>query len=150
MSSRSALLLGALALVLLSAGCGAGHGVDTSTSTATGNSATGHTSSPTRTATSITSSNGAATAVLPAHFIVGADDSVTPPTISGPAGTQILLTVTSKASHPIRLAVASHTLSVATGGRASARIPPLKAGDYPITVNGAKHASLAIGVQPGP
>lgn len=158
-----ALVLGALAAVLLAAGCGAGSKSTSSTTTAAGTTTaaapttTGRTPTvaPTTTAPGsptikISPSNGAATAFLPAYFTVNADDSLNPPMISGPAATAILLNVTSRAPHPVQVTVASHSVSVAPHGHASARIPTLKPGRYPVTVNGSTRGTLVVGAQPGP
>ena len=151
-----ALVLGALAPVLFAAGCGAGSKTTSSTTAAAGTTGRTATVAPTSaspgspTTTTISPSNGAATAFLPAYFTVNADDSLNPPMISGPAATAILLTVTSRASHPVEVTLASHSVSVAAHGHASTRIPTLKPGRYPVVVNGSPRGTLVVGAQPGP
>ena len=88
--------------------------------------------------------------MLPANFVLEADGSLSPPLVAGPAGTTILLTLISHAAHPVRVAVASHRLTVPPGGRASARLSGLKTGRYSITVDGRLRAALVVGAQPGP
>jgi hypothetical protein len=150
MSSRSALFLGALVLLLLAAGCGSGSKTSSSSTTRGSVADTATAPSPPRTTSSIPANNGAATAFLPAYFTLGADDSLNPPTIAGPVATTILVTVTSHASHPAQVTVASHSLSVQPGGHASTRIAPLKAGHYAVDVDGKQRATLIVGAQPGP
>jgi hypothetical protein len=108
------------------------------------------TTSTAATTTSIPSSNGAATAVLPARFTLNADGSLSPPLVAGPGGTAILLSVTSHASHPVTLSVASRSLTVSPGAHASTRLQGLKAGRYAIRVDGKQRAALVVGAQPGP
>ena len=156
MSGRAALLPGAVALVLLAAGCGAGSkraGASSTTSTgstSTSATPTGASTTGTATTSSIPASNGASTAILPAQLVVNADGSVTPPTIGGPAGTAVLLTVASHTNHQVEVEAGSKSLTVAPGGHASVRLAGLKAGRYPITVDGRARAALVIGGQPGP
>jgi hypothetical protein len=145
-----AVVLGPVAVVLLAAGCGAASKTTTTAPTAHGQTVTIAPTSATHTTGSIASSNGASTAVLPASFVVNADDSLSPPLISGPVDTTIQLIVISRASHPLTVTVASHSLSVQPGGHASTRIQGLKAGRYPIAVNGRGRAALVVGAQPGP
>jgi hypothetical protein len=131
-------------------------GTGASTTTSTGSTATvtpgasGGTTTGTATSSSIPASNGAATAILPAQLVVNADGSVTPPTIEGPAGTAVLLTVTSHANHQVEVEAASRSLAVAPGGHASVRVAGLRAGRYPVSVDRRPRAALVIGAQPGP
>ena len=150
MSRRAiAVVLGALALVLLAAGCGAGskRASTTAGSAATPKTPTVRTAPP---ATSIPSSNGSATAVLPATFIVNADGSVTPPTIGAPDSTTVLLTVISHAAAPLQVTVASTSMTVPARGRSAARVPGMKAGRYAVKIDGRRRATLVVGVKPGP
>jgi hypothetical protein len=150
MSSRNSLFLGALALLLLAAGCGSRSSSSSTTSTGAATASTATAPTPSPTTSSIPANNGAATAFLPAYFTLGADDSLNPPTIAGPVATTILLTITSHASHPVQVTVASHSLSVQPGSHASTRIAPLKAGRYAVEVDGKQRATLIVGAQPGP
>jgi hypothetical protein len=45
---------------------------------------------------------------------------------------------------------AHRTLSVPAHGRASLLLPGLKAGDYPVEIDGKPSAKLIIGGEPGP
>jgi hypothetical protein len=142
-------VLGAFGLVLLAAGCGSGKSTTTSRSP---KPVITQTSAPpaSATTTSIPSSNGAPSAVLPAQFTVNADGSLSPRLVAGPLDTTILLTVASRASHPVTLSVAARSLTVSPGGHASARLQGLKAGRYTIQVDGTPRAALVVGAQPGP
>lgn len=156
MRSRGALLLGALALVLLLAGCGAGSkpsaGASAASSTSSGaaGGAAGARTTNSGTTGSIPASNGAATAILPAQLVVNTDGSVTPATVGGPAGTAVLLTVISHANRQVEVETVARSLKVTPGGHASVRLAGLKAGRYPVTVDGRARAALVIGAQPGP
>ena len=154
MSGRIALLLGVLALVLLPAGCGAGSkspAGGTSVAVSTGSTpAAGAPATGAATTSSIPATNGASTAILPAQLVVNADGSVTPLTIGGPAGTAVLLTVSSHSNHQVQVETDSRSLTVAPGGHASVRLAGLRAGRYPVTVDGRARAALVIGSQPGP
>jgi hypothetical protein len=157
MSRRTAaLVLGAMASVLPLAGCGS-----TSSSSGAGSSATGTAAHPatsqtkaapsTRTTPRVAPSNGAATAVLPASFTANSDGSLTPSTVAAPVSTTVLLTIASKASHPLRIFLSTgRFLTVPAGGRASLRLPGLKAGRYSIYVEGRIRGALVVGAAPGP
>ena len=151
MSRRvTAVVLGTLALVLPLSACGNGSS-SSSTRTPASSSTTGAPqTSPTQTTGSVPSTNGAATAFLPARFTVNADGSLSPPLVAGPAGTAVLLTVSSRAAHPVRVVLAGHSLNVPAGGSASMRIVGLRVGRYPIEVDGRRGAALVVGAQPGP
>lgn len=111
---------------------------------------TAPTTASTTTTKSIPASNGRATAILPASFLIAADGSVTPPLVGGPVDTTVELIVVSRASHPVTVTVAAHSLTVPPNGHATTRLAGLKAGRYAITANGARRAALVIGAQPGP
>jgi hypothetical protein len=84
------------------------------------------------------------------NLVIDADGLVSPPIVAGPANTTIELTVASHAPHPVTVAVASHSLTVPPGQHVTTRLPGLKAGRYPITVNGTPRAMLVAGAAPGP
>jgi hypothetical protein len=140
-----------MAVLLLAAGCGSRSSSSSTTLTGAATASTATAPTPSGpTTSSIPANNGAATAFLPAYFTLGADDSLNPSTIAGPVATTILLTITSHASHPAQVTVASHSLSVQPGSHASTRIAPLKAGRYAVEVDGKQRATLIVGAQPGP
>jgi len=144
-----AVVLGAAIAVLPLAGCGAGSKRSTSATP----SAPATTTAPTQTTTraaSIPSTNGSSSAILPVNLVIDADDLVSPPIVAGPANTTIALTVASQASHTVIAAVASHSLTVPPGKQVTTRLPGLKAGRYPITVNGTPRAMLVAGAKAGP
>src|SRR5438067_571579 len=123
MSRRTLLILGTLGSFLLLNACKSGESATAQRSTASP-SAPAHTqSAPARstgTTSSIPSSNGAGSAVLPAAFTANADGSLSPSTVAAPVGTTILLTITSKASHPLRVFFSTgRFLSVPAGGHGS-------------------------------
>jgi hypothetical protein len=61
------------------------------------------------------------------------------------------VTITSKASHPLRIFVSTgRFLIVPAGGRASLRLAGMKAGRYTIYVEGRVRAALLVGAAPGP
>lgn len=171
MSRRTiASFLGSGALILLLGACGGGSSstrsetstpgssspsspsTGSSTQRSTAHGSTVHTmpTSPAQTTTSIPSSNGAATAILPARFVASPDGSLTPPLIGGPAATTIVLAVISHASRPLLVAVSTHSLTVPPHGSASVRLAGLRAGRYTIEVDGRARAALVVGAQPGP
>jgi hypothetical protein len=154
MSSKAiGVLLGIVVAVLPLGGCGSGKATSTShTSTAPQTTpATPATSSTAATTSSIPASNGSGTAVLPAAFTLGADGSMSPPQIAGPSDTTILLTVFSKAAHPVQIFFSTGLyLNVPPGGRASRRLTGLKNGNYSLSVDHKTLATLVVGAQPGP
>ena len=153
MSRRSlVLVLGAGLSILPLGGCGSPSITDTAqhTATAPGPASTTAATSTSRTP-AVTPSNGAATAVLPAAFTANPDGSLTPSTVAAPVSTTVLLTITSKASHPLRVFFSTgRFFTVPAGGRASLRLPGLKAGRYSIYVEGRSRGALVVGAAPGP
>lgn len=155
MSFRAGVLVLATPVaVLLLAGCGSSGSRPAATRTTAPTSAssvlTVTAPHPPANTSTIAPSNGAATAFLPATYTIEADGSVSPPLISGPAATAILLTIDSRAPHPVSLELAGHAVSVAPGSRVSARIVGLRVGRYVVRVDGIARGALVIGAQPGP
>jgi hypothetical protein len=149
----SAFVLGALASVLPLAGCGSASNSATAQHPATAGSPTTATvaAPSTRTTSRVAPSNGGATAVLPAAFTANPDGSLTPSTVAAPVSTTVLLTITSKASHPLRIFFSTgRFLSLPAGGHGSLRLPGLKAGRYSIYVEGRIRGALVVGAAPGP
>ena len=90
---------------------------------------------------------------LPATFVIGQGGRLSPPAISAPASIEIELTLVSGDGRPHRArlhAPAGDPIAVPAGGRASELLGALKAGSYPIYVDGRPAGSLVIGVTPGP
>lgn len=147
--ARVLVLCGVVAVLPVS-GCGGGSGSSSTHAPAVAKTATTPPTSPPATTTSIPSTNGAPTAVLPANFVLNADGSLSPRLVAGPGGTTVELTVTSKAGHPVTVSAASHSLTVPPGGRASARLAGLRTGRHSVDVDGRPRAVLLVGAQPGP
>ncbi len=90
---------------------------------------------------------------VPAAFTLAASGRLNPPTISIPAFLAVAFSVRSASStpHDVRLMTPRrHGLSVPAHGSASVLVPGLRAGSYPIEVDGVRHGTLAIGGEPGP
>jgi hypothetical protein len=103
------------------------------------------------TTSSVPSTNGSATAVLPANFTAAADGSLSPATVAAPASTAIVLTITSKASRPLRVfVVPGRFFTVPAGGRGSVRLDGLKPGRHQIYIEGIPRGTLVVGAAPGP
>jgi hypothetical protein len=85
---------------------------------------------------------------VPARFTIAADGSVTPATITIPAHLPVELIVVSD-GQPHRITLRT-TFSVGAHGQAEKLIDGLKAGSYPLKVDGAAKAVLTIGGSPGP
>ena len=100
-----------------------------------------------------TGTTGASNARLPASFVVTARGSLSPQSVSAPAGVTIALSVTSGDGRAHQVVVRTAppvALAVTAGGRALRELRGLKAGRYAIAVDGAGAGTLIIGVQAGP
>jgi hypothetical protein len=85
--------------------------------------------------------------------VIGSGGKLNPPAITVPAFFAVQFSVASGdgTSHQVVLKTpVLHTLSVPAHGRASIRIPGLRAGQYQIEVDGSVRGSLVIGGEPGP
>jgi hypothetical protein len=85
--------------------------------------------------------------------VIGPGGALSPPLVSAPASVTIALTVVSSdgRAHRVRLRSPNGPmLVVRAGGRASALLSALKAGSYPMYVDGVRRGALVIGVSPGP
>jgi hypothetical protein len=106
------------------------------------------------TTTSQRSPTGGATNVrLPATFVLHPGGILTPASISSPAFLALDVTVISadSRSHLVTLRTpVAHALKVAPRVRVSLLIPGLKAGRYPIYVDGVQRGALVLGGEPGP
>jgi hypothetical protein len=101
------------------------------------------------------SSNGGGTtnARIPATYQISASGQVSPPVITAPAFLAIQLTVVAGdgRAHTVTLKTPTpHTFHVAAGARGQILIPGLRAGRYPLAIDGADKAALVTGGEPGP
>jgi hypothetical protein len=92
---------------------------------------------------------------VPATFIFTRPNRVDPPTVTIPPFVPVELTLASRDGRTHTLALRSdgrtYSLRVAAGGRATTRIPGLRAGRYALTaVGGGRGATLIVGGQVGP
>jgi hypothetical protein len=144
---------------LVLASCG-GSKASSSASTSTASlttpplTTTAHTT-VTRTTVTLTKTASAPTSTaainvrVPARFTIAADGSVTPPTVTIPAGLPVELIVVSN-GHSHRITFRTTTFTVGSHARVEKLIDGLKAGSYPLEVDGAPKATLTIGGSPGP
>lgn len=102
----------------------------------------------TRTTTAPTTT-GAINVRLPARYTIAANGSVEPPTVTIPAHLPVELIVISNAQAH-RIALRTTTFTVGAHEQAEKLIDGLKAGSYPLEVDGAPKAVLTIGGGPGP
>ncbi len=127
-------------------------------STTTSSRATSSTSNPTGGAglpsgSSSGGSGGSSNARVPATFIIAAGGRLSPPSVSAPAFLAVQLTIVSRdsRSHQVLLRTPTqHSLAVPAHGHASVLIPGLRAGHYPLELDGTARGALSIGGEPGP
>jgi hypothetical protein len=96
---------------------------------------------------------GAEEVRVPASFVVAPSGRLTPPTITVPPllAVEISLRADDGASHTLVLRTPTpHTLRVAAGTREAARIPGLRAGRYPVMLDGHRAGALVAGGEVGP
>jgi hypothetical protein len=96
---------------------------------------------------------GAPNALLPATFTIESGGALNPSSVASPAYVRIRLTIVSRdgARHRVVLRTpTSHLLTVPPHGNASITIAGLRAGRYPLEVDGIARGALIVGVQPGP
>ena len=88
---------------------------------------------------------------MPAAFTIRGG-ALTPPQVTVPPRLAIELSVQADGqSHTLVLdAPQPQTLRVAPNGRASLRMPGLRAGSYPITLDGRDAGELVVGGEVGP
>jgi hypothetical protein len=171
--SRRTLCSGLLFGLLLSA-CGSStHSTSSSVLSGTTSSAPASTTTAatsTRTRTSATSTSTSTTAArtttkkvtapppasgprVPATYTIAAGGTLTPPTISIPAGYTVEITFVdhggSTATATVRTPKPT-VLDIPPGGESYALVSHLRKGTYPIEINGAERGSLVIGSSPGP
>lgn len=97
--------------------------------------------------------SGGSNARLPATFVITGRGSLSPTSISAPAGVAIVLTVISgdgRAHQVVLGGTPARPLAVPAHGRVSLRLSGLKMGRYQLAVDGVSAGALVIGVQPGP
>lgn len=90
---------------------------------------------------------------VPASFTVTAGGRLRPPTITVPPFLAVELSLAAQdgRSHTLVLQTAPpHTLHVAAGGRAAVRIAGLRAGRYPVMLDGVRAGALLAGGEVGP
>ena len=90
---------------------------------------------------------------LPATFTILPGGSLSPATITAPAHIPVALTVISGDGRSHRVLVRTpvqYVLTVPAHGRGSILLTGLKAGRYPLDVDGTAKGTLVIGGAPGP
>lgn len=90
---------------------------------------------------------------LPATFTIAPGGALSPPTVSGPGGVPIQLTVVSHDRRPHEVTLRAsppRRLAVAADRATTLLIVGLRNGSYAIEVDGVKRAKLIVGVAPGP
>ncbi|MHB8658343.1 MAG: cupredoxin domain-containing protein [Solirubrobacteraceae bacterium] len=159
---RTAFSALAAGLLLGMAGCGGSRHLTSATSltrataTVTPSVRPAAPSGPLATTTTATPANltpGTSVARIPASFELSATGSLSPATVSSPAFITIQLTVISRDSRPHQIVLRTpmqRTLLVPAGSSASILVGGLRAGTYPIDVDGSRRAALLIGGEPGP
>jgi hypothetical protein len=161
--------LAVLLVAVAVAGCGGAKAIATSSTPTTTTTTTTTTTAATTTTTTTTTApitpaqpsttsttktaastpTGSINVRVPARFTIAADGSVTPPTITVPAHLPVELIVVSN-GQPHRISLRTTTLTVKPHAQAEALIDGLKAGSYPLKVDGAPKGVLTIGGEPGP
>lgn len=90
---------------------------------------------------------------VPATFTVTADGRLRPPTITVPPFLAVELSLAAQDGRPHTLVLQTappHALRVAADGRTAVRIPGLRAGRYPVTLDGRRAGALVAGGEVGP
>jgi hypothetical protein len=96
-----------------------------------------------------TTATGSINVRVPARFTILPNGSVTPPTVTIPAGLPVELIVVGDA-HAHQITLRTTTFNVAPHQQAEKLVDGLKPGSYPLKVDGARKAMLTIGGNPGP
>jgi hypothetical protein len=107
------------------------------------------TSQTTATETTVTLTQ-TANARVPATFTINPGGAVTPPTITVPPQFTVQLTVISADGRGHHAVLHGESLVVPARGKASTLIRGLRAGSYPLELDGARRGVLVIGGAPGP
>lgn len=121
----------------------------TTTAQTTATTTTIQKSKTSTTTTATTTPTGSINVRVPARFTIAADGSISPATVTIPAHLPVELIVVSN-GQPHRISLRTTTLTVKPHAQAEALIDGLKAGSYPLKVDGAPKAVLTIGGEPGP
>lgn len=90
---------------------------------------------------------------VPAAFVVTASGRLTPPTITVPPFLAVELSLQANDGRPHTLVLQTtppRTLQAAAGKRAAVRIPGLRSGRYPVTLDGDRAGALVAGGEVGP
>lgn len=90
---------------------------------------------------------------VPAAFTVATGGRLTPPTITVPPflAVELSLEANDGRAHVLVLQTSTpHTLRAAAGRRAAIRIPGLRAGRYPVLLDGRRAGALVAGGEVGP
>jgi len=90
---------------------------------------------------------------VPATFTVTAGGRLTPPAITVPAFLAVELSLVAQDGRPHTLVLRTtppRTLHAAAGARAAVRIPGLRAGRYPVLLDGRRAGALVAGGEVGP
>ena len=90
---------------------------------------------------------------VPASFVVAPGGRLTPSTITVPPFLAVEISIRADDGRPHTLVLRTtppHTLRVAAGGRAAVRIRGLRAGRYPVTLDGRRAGALLAGGEVGP
>jgi len=91
---------------------------------------------------------------VPATFKIESGGTLSPPTVSSPAGFTVALTLANRDSKAhtvlIKTPKQSAPIHVSVGGYAYLLESKLPKGSYTITVDGAPRGALVIGSSPGP
>ncbi len=101
------------------------------------------------TKTTATTTTGSINVRVPARFTILPTGAVTPPTVTIPAHLPIeLIVVSNGEAH--RITLRTTTIAVKAHAQAEKLIDGLKAGSYPLEIDGTAKAVLTIGGSPGP
>jgi hypothetical protein len=90
---------------------------------------------------------------VPASFTVAPGGRLTPPTITVPPFLAVEISIRAADGRPHRLVLQTappHALRVAAGKRAALGIPGLRAGRYPVMLDGRRAGALVAGGEVGP
>jgi hypothetical protein len=90
---------------------------------------------------------------VPATFKIEQGGSLSPPTVSSPAGFAVALTLADRDGKPHRVVVKTPTplmLTVPAHGYVYSLLSRLPKGTYPIDVDGSARGALVVGASPGP